>query len=672
MISLCDRLRDLVRCRDEGLVTDSEFADVKGELLREHGWAEFQGIEAPAAPAPARRAAPAAAGDAGCGEDPGDVYPVPFPTKSGATSRADLEAQDFHNREMWEVFRSHPRLSTQQRSAEVARRWGLRQGIDRLREEVKTVTQWAANVEPGGAKKATPRRPGKPQWNYGPTTTHGLTRGQVLDIRTRVSRLLDDMQAEHDAVLQRPLPTLPAVLLTRDATKTAPFARKPHLYRILRTAEIASIDSHRLYAVASDVSLLVHLARKLDAALAAAFDQKQCVGLPGGRHLVEGGVSVSTLGKGRSDAAGLAAWRKLSALAAPAFSEGDLRIVSAETLATLLRHYGRGLTDDEASGALQQWGRYQAGDGGSGGGLDGPPSAAAPGDPPLKILDAAGARTPLRSLGSTHPNVRPAWNRAAGQPAEPPTAKRSPAFPHPSKPAPTATPTTTTAAPTQPFNSAGAAGLSAAEAAAAKRSLAFFPYPSKPAPTATTTTTTTTTTAPPQPFNSAGAAGLSSACFSRSGSVQPHDLCDDADGGFHNYWTVSTATPDRSDFVKNPGHPPLQAGLEAIRRDLEGCEAREWAVAAVRGEFEKVCRELAAEVAGLLGQREEKDKRIIRELEAEVRKEVAAGYQTRVIELEGAVQRAITDCAWYEKALHEKTEEHENRVYNNLSRLEVL
>ena len=403
MLPLHQRLRELIDAHSRGVLSTDEYAAAKAAMLAdlshdattttttttadgvggaapavsEHRTrpatattpatakksASAASVAAAAAPPQAAAAAQPSSSSSAAEEDPADdVFPLPFACRRGATTRADQERQAFHNAEMWEVFRAHPAWPAAEREREVARRQSLRDGVASLRSRVNRLS------------KAVARRAG-----CATAAAAAATSDEAFQLVQRLSELRLSLREEHDQALSTVVPALPAALVGPTDQQRQVFDRKPHLFRFLRTADVATVDAHLVLLLSQSLSLVSHLLRRAKACFETLSDTTPAAaaaaagGMGHGKGSARGDPTsvlrasagagscdvLSTGGNTPPETLTLSAWRKFARSASKEFKEAELRLVSEETLQSLLLHFGRALTQTERHWVFMQWRGYQ-------------------------------------------------------------------------------------------------------------------------------------------------------------------------------------------------------------------------------------------------------------------------------------------------------------------------
>eukprot|EP01063_Lacrimia_lanifica_P033283 TRINITY_DN5871_c0_g1_i1.p1 TRINITY_DN5871_c0_g1~~TRINITY_DN5871_c0_g1_i1.p1 ORF type:complete len:716 (+),score=253.55 TRINITY_DN5871_c0_g1_i1:96-2243(+) len=324
MLPLHERLREVMVSYNQGLLSEAEYTEAKRLLVQESCSLTEDGGAAPKAP---KRPPPASAAETAA-DDARDLFPLPFAPKTGATARQDVAYQKFYNLQMWEVYRAHPQHTAKDRACEVRRRWGMQQGLEALRADVNAAVRLA--------------KKGLVGQRYDDAALHALIE--------RCARTKREFEEAHDQAVTRVLHMLPAQLVGPPNER---FDRKPHLFKMLRTAEVASIDSAWLGCLAQGSSLALFLHQK------ASWAYSVSVGLE------QRGADTALPAPPPGNPAAppqcllLNAWKKFARAAAKEFQEVELRLVSHDTLQTLLAHYGSSLTRTEQYWVGLQWRAYQ-------------------------------------------------------------------------------------------------------------------------------------------------------------------------------------------------------------------------------------------------------------------------------------------------------------------------
>ena len=340
------RLRELLEARNLNLLGEEEYLLAKEALLKETtqpGWAEANATTVTPSPPPPPPPLPADTRGRGTPRDAApppqqssldaaeDVFPLPYPPKRGGLSRDELDYQHFYNAQMWEVFKMHPNLPLKEREGEVLRRWGVQTEALALRAEVNRV-----------AHEMSRRR------DVSSEETHTLIQ--------RIDEARQQVQAEHDQAIMTVLPAVPAQLVGAEAYQ---IERKPHLFKFLRTAETATVDTALIALLASVLSLLTYLLRKAKTCFDAAAETQRSASAEG-MSMPRGACTESGLSKPPQNLT-LNAWKKFAKCAAKEFKETELRLVSEDTLQSLLSHFGRKLTQTEWHWVFAQWRLFQKG-----------------------------------------------------------------------------------------------------------------------------------------------------------------------------------------------------------------------------------------------------------------------------------------------------------------------
>ena len=351
MQSLHQRLSDLMNSRRDSLITEDEYTEMKKEMLKDttivHGVQKSEQKKT--------RAMDSTASGVTHGEDVDDVFPLPFPCKTGASSREDIEEQDYYNREMLEIYKTHHGLCLTERKSEATRRYALRQRIRSLKEEVKSAVNWASKLLHTREKRITvsnnsivtpmviSRRGGR-QSNT-PNTASNFTEESLRHLLFLCEDISSIITKEHGKIITTVIPALPVELIDRESnislSSRGLFEKKPHLFNILKTAEVATVDSHWIGQLHSMIAISVYLCKKLKWCIRVIFSEV----VPPTSGTQNLPISGST--KVTPNPAINLAWKKFVRSAKNEFSESELRLISEETLHTLLSHFGKHMTATE-------------------------------------------------------------------------------------------------------------------------------------------------------------------------------------------------------------------------------------------------------------------------------------------------------------------------------------